>query len=201
MRTALIRPRRAAKGECDLAFDDLAAHADGILAIVLPPRRPDDPAFRERLGALARLFGDRCYLAGTMLFRGDDARRLAQLDNLAAEMKVGFVATNDVHYHRPERRALQDVTTADVLGWLDRYDPAGKATSLSIRTYEGTLTIAGVGPDGETEIDLVRRAAAEGIFVSPGSVFFPDRHSARPCMRVNIAYASDERFLRLFQTG
>ena len=108
--------RRAAKGECDLAFDDLAAHADGILAIVLPPRRPDDPAFRERLGALARLFGDRCYLAGTMLFRGDDARRLAQLDNLAAEMKVGFVATNDVHYHVPERRALQDVVTAIRLG-------------------------------------------------------------------------------------
>jgi DNA-binding transcriptional MocR family regulator len=53
-------------------------------------------------------------------------------------------------------------------------------------------------PRGETEIDLVRRAAAEGIFISPGSVFFPDRHSECPCMRVNIAYASDERFLRLF---
>ena len=82
------------------------------MAIVLPPRRPEDPAFRERLRALARLFGDRCYLAGTVLFRGDDARRLAQLDNLAAEMGVGLVATNDVHYHAPERRALQDVVTA-----------------------------------------------------------------------------------------
>jgi DNA-directed DNA polymerase III PolC len=106
----------AVKGQCDLTFDDLAAYAEGILAIVLPPRRPDDPAFRERLRALARLFGDRCYLAGTMLFRGDDARRLAQLDNLAAEMKVGFVATNDVHYHVPERRALQDVVTSIRLG-------------------------------------------------------------------------------------
>ncbi|MBI3196644.1 MAG: error-prone DNA polymerase, partial [Rhodospirillales bacterium] len=65
---------------------------------------------------LARLFGDRCYLAGTMLFRGDDARRLARLDNLATEMKAGFVATNDVHYHVPERRALQDVVTAIRLG-------------------------------------------------------------------------------------
>ena len=108
--------RRADKGKCDLGFDDLAAHAEGILAIVLPPRRPDDPAFRERLRALARLFGDRCYLAGTALFRGDDARRLAQLDNLAAEMGVGLVATNDVHYHQPERRALQDVVTAIRLG-------------------------------------------------------------------------------------
>jgi len=106
----------AVKGQCDLTFKDLATYAEGLLAIVLPPRRPDDPAFRERLRALSRLFGDRCYLAGTMLFRGDDARRLAQLDNLAAEMKVGFVATNDVHYHVPERRALQDVVTSIRLG-------------------------------------------------------------------------------------
>ncbi len=108
--------RRAAKGKCDLTFDDLAAHAEGILAIVLPPRHLDDPAFHERLRALAHLFGDRCYLAGSMLFRGDDARRLARLDNLAAEFGVRFVATNDVHYHIPERRALQDVVTAIRLG-------------------------------------------------------------------------------------
>ncbi len=115
-RLLTIGNRRAAKGECDLTFDDLAAHAEGILAIVLPPRRPEEPVFRERLHALARLFGDRCYLAGTILFRGDDARRLAQLDNLATEMHVGLVATNDVHYHAPERRALQDVVTAIRLG-------------------------------------------------------------------------------------
>ena len=108
--------RRAGKGQCDLTFDDLAAHADGLLAIALPPRRPEEPAFRERLRALARLFGDRCYLAGTMLFRGDDARRLARLDDLAAETGVRFVATNDVHFHIPERRALQDVVTAIRLG-------------------------------------------------------------------------------------
>ena len=108
--------RRAAKGKCDLTFDDLATHAEGILAIVLPPRHLDDPAVHERLRALALLFGDRCYLAGSMLFRGDDARRLARLDNLAAEFGVRFVATNDVHYHIPERRALQDVVTAIRVG-------------------------------------------------------------------------------------
>ncbi len=115
-RLLTVGNRRAAKGQCDLTFDDLAGHADGILAIVLPPRRLDDPAFRQRLRKLAELFGDRCYLAGTMLFRGDDARRLATLDNLADEMGVGLVATNDVHYHAPERRALQDVVTAIRLG-------------------------------------------------------------------------------------
>jgi len=104
--------RRAAKGQCDIGLDDLAAHAEGLLAIVLPPRRPDDPAFRARLTTLARLFGDRCYLAATALYRGNDARRLAALDDLAAETGVGLVATNDVHYHVPERRALHDVVTA-----------------------------------------------------------------------------------------
>src|SRR5215468_4973227 len=111
-RLLTVGNRRAAKGECDLTFDDLAQYTEGLLAIVLPPRKVDDPAFHERLRGLARLFGDRCYLAGSMLFRGDDARRLAYLDNLAAQMKVRLVATNDVHYHIPDRRALQDVVTA-----------------------------------------------------------------------------------------
>jgi len=115
-RLLTVGNRRAAKGSCDFGFDDLAAHADGLLAIVLPPRRPDDPAFRDRLRTLAGLFGDRCYLAGTALFRGTDQRRLALLDNLAAETGAGLVATNDVHYHVPERRALQDVVTAIRLG-------------------------------------------------------------------------------------
>ena len=115
-RLLTIGNRRAAKGKCDFSFDELADHAEGILAIALPPRRPDDPAFRKRLRKLADLFGDRCYLAGTMLFRGTDARRLAQLDDLASEMGMGLVATNDVHYHAPERRALQDVVTAIRLG-------------------------------------------------------------------------------------
>jgi error-prone DNA polymerase len=108
--------RRTEKGQCDIGFDDLAEHAEGLLAIALPPRKPEDPAFRDRLRRLAKLFGDRCYLAGTMLFRGDDARRLAQLDDLASEMGMTFVATNDVHYHVPERRALQDVVTGIRLG-------------------------------------------------------------------------------------
>ena len=38
-RLLTVGNRRAAKGECDLTFDDLAAYAEGILAIVLPPRR------------------------------------------------------------------------------------------------------------------------------------------------------------------
>src|SRR5881394_1593501 len=71
--------REAAKGECDLTFEDLAEYSEGLIAIVLPPRDIDNPAFHDRLRKLAGLYGDRCYLAGNMLFRGDDERRLAAL--------------------------------------------------------------------------------------------------------------------------
>ncbi len=108
--------RRAEKGQCDIGFGDLAEYAEGLLAIVLPPRKPEEPVFRERLKRLAALFAGRCYLAASMLYRGDDARRLALLDDLAEWHGVKLVATNDVHYHVPERRALQDVVTAIRLG-------------------------------------------------------------------------------------
>ncbi|WP_428667589.1 error-prone DNA polymerase [Reyranella sp.] len=104
--------REAAKGECDLTFKDLAEYTEDLLAIVLPPRQIHDPAFHDRLHRLAALYPGGCYLAGTMLFRGDDARRLNALDALAAQTGIRLVATNDVHYHTPERRALQDVVTA-----------------------------------------------------------------------------------------
>ena len=102
----------ANRRRCDITFDDLAGHAEGLIAVALPPRNVEDPVFHEKLRNLARLFGDRCYLAGTMLFRGNDAERLAYLDNLATQTKSRLVATNDVHYHVPERRALHDVITA-----------------------------------------------------------------------------------------
>jgi uncharacterized iron-regulated membrane protein len=46
------------------------------------------------------------------------------------------------------------LTKETVLGYLDEHDEGRKATGLSVRAYEQTLTIAGVGEDGETEIDL-----------------------------------------------
>src|SRR4051812_18018223 len=94
----------AAKGECHLTFEDLAQYAEDILAIVVPPRKIEDPAFHDKLRQLASLYDGRCYLAATVLFRGNDAARLAYLDTLATQTKVRLVATNDVHYHIPDRR-------------------------------------------------------------------------------------------------
>jgi uncharacterized iron-regulated membrane protein len=54
-----------------------------------------------------------------------------------------------------QQSALDEpLTKADLLSHLSRHDPEGKATGLSLRTYENSLTITGVGPDGEIEVDL-----------------------------------------------
>lgn len=54
-------------------------------------------------------------------------------------------------------------------------------------------------PQGLTELGLARSAAERGIFLAPGSVFYPQRQGVRAAIRVNVAYANDPRFLRFLQ--
>ena len=63
------------------------------------------------LRRLVEVFGDRAYLALTLRRRPNDALRLHELSNLAARAGVTTVATNDVLFHVPARRILQDVVT------------------------------------------------------------------------------------------
>jgi error-prone DNA polymerase len=63
------------------------------------------------LSYISRLYPGRAYLGAQCLYRGDDDVRLAELSRLGAEHGLPLVATNDVHYHAPERRPLQDVLT------------------------------------------------------------------------------------------
>src|SRR6185503_11711124 len=51
------------------------------------------------------------WLAASLLYRGDDRRRLQKLNDAADRAFVPLIAVNDVLYHVPERRALQDVVT------------------------------------------------------------------------------------------
>jgi error-prone DNA polymerase len=52
------------------------------------------------------------HLAASYLYTGDDVARIDRLDALARANGLALLATNDVHYHMPERRPLQDVMTA-----------------------------------------------------------------------------------------
>ena len=97
---------RAGKGACELGWDDVAAHSAGLWAILVP-----DDACDDNLHRLHSIFGDRASLALTLRRRPGDVLRLHQLAAQAAQAPVALVATNDVLFHAPERRILQDVVT------------------------------------------------------------------------------------------
>ncbi len=103
--------RSAPKGDCHLTFADVAAHADGLLAGgVLPSSTLD--ARPSELGRWREVFGDRCYAVAALHHGPQDAWQLDQWQRLSQAADVPLVATNDVHYHTPERRYLHDVLTA-----------------------------------------------------------------------------------------
>jgi len=108
-RLLTLGKRRAEKGQCRLAYADVAEHGEGQLLLALPPE--DETGFAAFLTRLADDFAGRAYLAAQMLYRGDDAKRLYRLAALAERARLPLVATNDVLYHAAERRQLQDVVT------------------------------------------------------------------------------------------
>ncbi|MGZ6023100.1 MAG: error-prone DNA polymerase, partial [Rhizomicrobium sp.] len=76
-----------------------------------PPVRGAFTKVRETLQALRDAAPDRVWLTASMLHCGDDRRRVKRLKTLASEARVPLLAVNDVLYHEPGRRELQDVVT------------------------------------------------------------------------------------------
>jgi len=111
------------KGECRLKFDDLLEFCEGQLLVLALPHRFEEAAARKILDRLQQSHAEGVWLSASLLYHGDDWRRLARLDRLAVSANVPLLATNDVLYHDPARRPLQDVltcirekTTIDVVG-------------------------------------------------------------------------------------
>ena len=98
-----------AKGVCDLTLDDVAAHTKDVILIAVPPRALSK--FAKGLPRLIRTLPALRYIAAGYHYRGNDVARINQLDALTQTHRLGLLATNDVLYHAPERRALQDVMT------------------------------------------------------------------------------------------
>ena len=67
---------------------------------------PKDPLSLLRAAAPGRV-----RLAVNMLYRGNDRARLARRAEIARQAGVPLMAVNDVLYHHPDRRELQDVLT------------------------------------------------------------------------------------------
>ena len=98
---------RCDKGECDLTLSEIALHSDGIAFIVMPGEDLDE--FAAALPALAAALPGLRHVGASYLYRGDDIARIERLDRLARANGLAILATNDVLYHAPERRPLQDV--------------------------------------------------------------------------------------------
>src|ERR1700732_4627175 len=93
--------RKAEKGECHLTLDDLFQFAEGQFLVLVLPHRFEAAKAREILERLQRGRADGVWLAASLLYRGDDRRRLARLQRVATEAHVPLLATNEVLYHHP----------------------------------------------------------------------------------------------------
>ena len=100
---------RAGKGECDLELADVAAHAQGLIAILIPDQADDLCA--QHLRKTREIFGADAHVALTLRRRPGDALRLYELEQLARAAAVTPVVTNRVLFHDKGRRLLQDVVT------------------------------------------------------------------------------------------
>jgi error-prone DNA polymerase len=101
--------KRGGKAKCLLGWPDLVAYGDGLIAVLVPDAADETCALHLR--RLRDHFSDRAYMALTLRRRPNDAMRLHELSNLAAQARVPTVVTNDVLFHVPGRRVLQDVVT------------------------------------------------------------------------------------------
>ncbi len=107
---------RAEKGECHLYKADVYEHRKGIKFIVIPPFALTETfefetSFHQDLMEYREALGSELYLAASRSYMGDDQKRMFRLSQLSSQFNVPLVATNDVHYHHPARRELQDILT------------------------------------------------------------------------------------------
>jgi error-prone DNA polymerase len=102
---------RVEKGECHLTFENLLEFAEGQLLVLALPHRFEQASALRILDRLRDSRACGVWLAASLLYRGDDKRRLMRLGHLAAAAHVPLLATNEVLYHHPARRPLQDVLT------------------------------------------------------------------------------------------
>ncbi len=143
--------RRCDKGESLVGWDEVCAHATGVIAVwhdALAGDLAPPPALLDELRAA---FGDRLYAMVSRHRRADDVAREARLRARAKAAGIPIVASNEVLYHTRARRPLQDILTC-------------------IR-HGVTLTTAGRKIRGNDEHDLRTPHAFAKLFADdPGSV-------------------------------
>ncbi len=105
---------RSPKGTCRVRWDEVCAHAPGMIALwggagslLAGPADPGPVA-----GRLKEAFGDRLYALVARHRRADEPAQEARLRERARRLGLPVVAGVEVLYPTPARRPLQDVLTA-----------------------------------------------------------------------------------------
>jgi error-prone DNA polymerase len=102
-------PQHGEKGKCFLHWEDVEAHAGGLVAALVPGLGKPQEA---ELAMMADIFGCDGHVALTHHRRPGDKLRLHETAEFARRYGLRPLATGDVLYHSPDRRMLQDVVTA-----------------------------------------------------------------------------------------
>jgi error-prone DNA polymerase len=107
---------RAEKGDCHLYKADVYRYAKDMKFIAIPPESLNtkfefEGSFKISLLEYKQHLGDALYLGATRSYLANDNKILFRIAELSETLAIPMVATNDVHYHQPQRRELQDVLT------------------------------------------------------------------------------------------
>lgn len=111
-----IGNRKAQKGQCHLYKADVYARSEGIRFIAVPPDKLTatfalEPDYVGHITEYRQALGSNLCLGAMRTYTGDDAKKLFRIHQLCQQLDMPMVALNDVHYHVPQRRELQDVLT------------------------------------------------------------------------------------------
>lgn len=106
----------AEKGQCNLYKTDVFDHAKGMKFVAIAPLSLNekfdfDDVFKSTLKEYQDNLGKTLYLGVSRSYQPNDNKRIHALLRLSVYLGIPLVAINDVHYHIPERRHLQDVLT------------------------------------------------------------------------------------------
>jgi error-prone DNA polymerase len=116
-------PTTSTPGRCHLSLDDVALHADGLIAGVpmaelwngTPTDTSSDNVLHDATKKLVEwqdVFGDRLHSLTEVALEGDDAERLTWFSRVAKRAGVPLAAAGDVRYHERSRMPLFDALTA-----------------------------------------------------------------------------------------
>jgi len=105
---------RASKGECYLELEDLEALGQQMAIAIVPPANLSGKSDEILISIIKRLSQKFPRSVWLMIFNNYQAlsnRLIVNWINIAKKTKIRLLASNDVLYHRRERRMLQDVVT------------------------------------------------------------------------------------------